>query len=90
MNCPICIIPMLISQRQEVEIDYCPQCHGVWLDRGELDKITKKTAAGEMKWHECFSEDTVRLFNFKREKHLSWRLVRYWQTKAKLSRRIQI
>ena len=42
MNCPICIIPMLISQRQEVEIDYCPQCHGVWLDRGELDKITKK------------------------------------------------
>ena len=39
MKCPICDIEMRISDREEVEIDYCPQCRGVWLDRGELEKI---------------------------------------------------
>jgi Zn-finger nucleic acid-binding protein len=35
-----------MSERQGVEIDYCPQCRGVWLDRGELDKIIEKSTAG--------------------------------------------
>jgi Zn-finger nucleic acid-binding protein len=35
-----------MSERQGVEIDYCPQCRGVWLDRGELDKIIEKSNAG--------------------------------------------
>ena len=39
MLCPICKLPLTMSDRQGVEIDYCPQCRGVWLDRGELDKI---------------------------------------------------
>jgi Zn-finger nucleic acid-binding protein len=39
MNCPVCTIELKISDRQGVEIDYCPKCRGVWLDRGELDKI---------------------------------------------------
>jgi len=40
MKCPICPdSQLLISERQGVEIDYCPQCRGVWLDRGELDKL---------------------------------------------------
>jgi uncharacterized protein len=40
MNCPICTQTALVmSNRQNVEIDYCPQCRGVWLDRGELDKL---------------------------------------------------
>jgi Zn-finger nucleic acid-binding protein len=40
MKCPICKDPdLVISDRQGVEIDYCPRCRGVWLDRGELDKI---------------------------------------------------
>lgn len=34
-----------MSERQGIEIDYCPQCRGVWLDRGELDKIIEKSAA---------------------------------------------
>jgi Zn-finger nucleic acid-binding protein len=34
-----------MSDRQGIEIDYCPQCRGVWLDRGELDKIIERTAA---------------------------------------------
>ncbi|MBL8088184.1 MAG: zf-TFIIB domain-containing protein [Chthonomonas sp.] len=40
MNCPKnCNTPLQMSERHGVEIDYCPQCRGVWLDRGELDKI---------------------------------------------------
>ena len=40
MKCPVCSEPdLLMSERQGVEIDYCPKCRGVWLDRGELDKI---------------------------------------------------
>jgi uncharacterized protein len=39
MNCPVCNVQLAISERQGIEIDYCPKCRGVWLDRGELDKI---------------------------------------------------
>jgi Zn-finger nucleic acid-binding protein len=39
MNCPVDGTALAISDRNGVEIDYCPQCRGVWLDRGELDKI---------------------------------------------------
>jgi Zn-finger nucleic acid-binding protein len=43
MQCPVCIDEMLrISERQGIEIDYCPRCRGVWLDRGELDKIIER------------------------------------------------
>src|SRR3546814_3870933 len=43
MPCPVCKVPLVMSDRQGVEIDYCPQCRGVWLDRGELDKIIERT-----------------------------------------------
>ena len=40
MNCPICTnVPLALSERQGIEIDYCPTWRGVWLDRGELDKL---------------------------------------------------
>jgi Zn-finger nucleic acid-binding protein len=46
MKCPVCLQPDLVmSERQGIEIDYCPQCRGVWLDRGELDKIIERAAA---------------------------------------------
>lgn len=46
MKCPICKEqPLVISERQGVEIDYCAQCRGVWLDRGELDKLMAISAA---------------------------------------------
>jgi Zn-finger nucleic acid-binding protein len=46
MKCPVCLQPDLVmSDRQGIEIDYCPQCRGVWLDRGELDKIIERSAA---------------------------------------------
>ena len=47
MKCPKCNQPLVMSERQGVEIDYCPECRGVWLDRGELDKILERSAAGE-------------------------------------------
>lgn len=44
MNCPVCKDPALVmSERQGIEIDYCPSCRGVWLDRGELDKIIERS-----------------------------------------------
>ncbi|MFZ5701340.1 MULTISPECIES: zf-TFIIB domain-containing protein [Sphingomonadaceae] len=43
MLCPVCRVQLTLSERQSVEIDYCPQCRGVWLDRGELDKIIERS-----------------------------------------------
>src|SRR3546814_1431618 len=45
MLCPVCKVTLSISDRQGVEIDFCPQCRGVWLDRGELDKIIERSEA---------------------------------------------
>ena len=45
MHCPSCIVELNITDRQGVEIDYCPQCRGVWLNRGELDKIIDRAMA---------------------------------------------
>lgn len=43
--CPTCRVTLTMSERQGIEIDYCPQCRGVWLDRGELDKIIERSEA---------------------------------------------
>jgi uncharacterized protein len=45
MNCPVDGSILAMTDRQGVEIDYCPQCRGVWLDRGELDKLIERDAA---------------------------------------------
>ncbi len=45
MHCPSCLIDLQITERQGIEIDYCPKCRGVWLDRGELDKIIERTVS---------------------------------------------
>jgi len=60
MNCPVCKeSSLVISERQGVEIDYCPKCRGVWLDRGELDKIIERSS-------EVFDNDRPKSFNDKR------------------------
>ena len=41
MKCPVDGAVLLVAERQNVEIDYCPECRGVWLDRGELDKLIR-------------------------------------------------
>ena len=45
MACPVDGSTLVMSERSGIEIDYCPQCRGVWLDRGELDKIIERSAA---------------------------------------------
>jgi uncharacterized protein len=47
MNCPICNVTLLLAEKQGVEIDYCPKCRGIWLDRGELEKIIEKSSQFE-------------------------------------------
>lgn len=48
MKCPVCAnVNLVMSERQGIEIDYCPECRGVWLDRGELDKIIERSAPRE-------------------------------------------
>jgi Zn-finger nucleic acid-binding protein len=48
MQCPSCQSVLVMSERKGVEIDYCPQCRGVWLDRGELDKIIDRALDAEI------------------------------------------
>ena len=48
MKCPSCAdATLLMTERQGVEIDYCPSCRGIWLDRGELDKIIERSFSGQ-------------------------------------------
>ena len=45
MKCPVCEVDLLLAERQGVEIDYCPKCRGVWLDRGEIDILIERSNA---------------------------------------------
>jgi hypothetical protein len=47
MNCPTDATTLVMSERSGIEIDYCPTCRGVWLDRGELDKIIERSNQDE-------------------------------------------
>ncbi|MDB5192428.1 MAG: hypothetical protein JWQ96_1991 [Segetibacter sp.] len=44
MKCPNCDATLVMSEKQGVEIDYCPNCRGLWLDKGELEKIMERTS----------------------------------------------
>ena len=50
MQCPTDGTTLTMSERSGIEIDYCPQCRGVWLDRGELDKIIERAATEQSAW----------------------------------------
>ncbi|SDD69083.1 TFIIB-type zinc ribbon-containing protein [Niabella drilacis] len=61
MKCPNCNETLLMTERHMVEIDYCPNCRGVWLDRGELDKLLQfasdqKSAAGSSTKEKDYNE----------------------------------
>ena len=45
MECPRCRTALVMAERQGIEIDHCPNCRGVWLDRGELDKLIERSNA---------------------------------------------
>ena len=58
MKCPSCSVDLLMTDRSGIEIDYCPNCRGVWLDRGELDKIIERssTPVQNMPQHDSYTE----------------------------------
>lgn len=43
MDCPLCKVPLVMADKQGIEIDYCPKCRGIWLDRGELEKLIERS-----------------------------------------------
>lgn len=57
MKCPACNVDLKMADRQGVEIDYCPQCRGVWLDRGELDKIIERAASAPSEKRRDYDDD---------------------------------
>ncbi|MEM1345251.1 MAG: zf-TFIIB domain-containing protein [Pseudomonadota bacterium] len=60
MKCPVCPgVTLIMTVREGVEIDYCPNCRGVWLDRGELDKIIERSA-GTPRVAEAYSSPQAR------------------------------
>lgn len=61
MQCPVCDVTLIMSDRKGIEIDYCPRCRGVWLDRGELDKIIERSSSYKKK--DRYHEDRERYHN---------------------------
>jgi uncharacterized protein len=65
MLCPTCRVSLVMSERSGIEIDYCPQCRGIWLDRGELDKIIERsgresaTAAAQPQPQQTYAQPTA-------------------------------
>jgi Zn-finger nucleic acid-binding protein len=47
MNCPTCNVELRMGDRFGVEVNYCPQCRGVWLERGALDKVVERSSSSE-------------------------------------------
>jgi Uncharacterized protein conserved in bacteria len=71
MKCPNCDETLVMADRQGVEIDYCPKCRGVWLDKGELDKIIERSADFESGYRKNES-DQQRYYDkddYKRQQH---------------------
>ena len=60
MKCPTCAIDLVMSERQGIEIDYCPTCRGVWLDRGELDKIIERSAPARVEAPQASAQEYAR------------------------------
>lgn len=71
MRCPIDNAELVMSDRQGIEIDYCPQCRGVWLDRGEIDKIIERgqTQAPSQTYHQQRDNDDDNDYRRREEQH---------------------
>ena len=90
MKCPVCKdVTLLMSEKHGVEIDYYPQCRGVWLDRGELDKIIQRAKAIEQDYDREY--DRSREYDHSREYDRDYRKDKdrredgYYQKKKKKS-----
>ncbi len=79
MLCPVCNVDLTMSDRSGVEIDYCPKCRGVWLDRGELDKIIERSVPAQTNFTQASRPQTrynEQSYNqdhyYKKKKRESW------------------
>lgn len=70
MNCPVDNTELQITERNGIEIDYCPKCRGIWLDRGELDKIIERTNQMYTPSAESMNKDYG--YDYKRKKKKSF------------------
>jgi len=68
MNCPTCNVVLQMTEREGIEIDYCPKCRGVWLDKGELDRIVERSVA-ERRQEGLSSRKDDHHENHRRESH---------------------
>lgn len=57
MKCPNCNVALVMTARSGIEIDYCPECRGVWLDRGELDKIIERSSQNSTQSYQSHQDD---------------------------------
>jgi Zn-finger nucleic acid-binding protein len=73
MQCPVDGTTLAMTDRQGVEIDYCPQCRGVWLDRGELDKLIERSEANAAAAPPPRERDRDRDRDFEREPERRYR-----------------
>ena len=62
MLCPVCRVDLMMTDRQGVEVDYCPKCRGIWLDGGELDKIIERSATGMAPLRPAYAEERGRRY----------------------------
>jgi len=77
MKCPVCSVDLVMSEKQSIEIDYCPKCRGIWLDRGELDKIIERSAPPQVRGYQEKQEvyrgkDDHHHDEYKKHKHKSF------------------
>jgi uncharacterized protein len=73
MNCPVCNVALVMADRQGIEIDYCPKCRGVWLDRGELDKIIERSSMAATAEHREYNQPHERYDDDDDEKRRGYR-----------------
>ena len=74
MKCPVCKdVTLLMSEKKGIEIDYCPDCRGIWLDRGELEKLLEKE--NEVIRHDYDTRDYD-----KYDKDLGSKICKKWKT----------
>jgi Zn-finger nucleic acid-binding protein len=58
MKCPVCDVTLMMSEKQGIEIDYCPDCRGIWLDRGELEKIIERSVPVENQTSRTYNDNS--------------------------------
>ena len=73
MKCPVCKdVTFLMSEKIGVEIDYCPECRGIWLDRGELEKLIEKEEKNYNDFYDEYKKETKDYKNSKRRRKESF------------------